>query len=274
MKSLNILDLFSGIGGMSLGFEAANYDDFDFNELPKDQKSKSDNFFKTIAFCEIDKNCHKVLNTHFKGVPIFDDVTKLKASDLKDSVDIITGGFPCQDLSFANAKRKGFDGARSSLFEHILRIANETQAKYILFENSDRLIYNREFFEIFTKRIKSYGFKYEAFIFQASDFGYPHQRRRLYIIAYTDKIRSIQTNPFFDKLAIKKPTNRTRRELGGLCSRISDLQKQGYKHARDCRDIRKDNGISERLVKLGMFGNSLIPAIPYAFAKVIKEIEK
>ena len=55
MKSLNILDLFSGIGGMSLGFEAANYDDFDFNELPKDQKSKSDNFFKTIAFCEIDK---------------------------------------------------------------------------------------------------------------------------------------------------------------------------------------------------------------------------
>ncbi|HEG3970485.1 TPA: DNA cytosine methyltransferase [Campylobacter fetus] len=103
---MQILDLFSGIGGFSLGFESANFKDYDFLRLPTKQESVNDGFFKTTAFCEIDINCHKVLKKHWADAPIFNDVTKITKDDLAPlgKIDIITGGFPCQDLSRAGKR--------------------------------------------------------------------------------------------------------------------------------------------------------------------------
>ena len=75
---LRLLDLFSGIGGFSLGLESTG-------------------FFKTIAFCEKDEFCKKVLNKHWSQIPIYDDIKTINAGQI--SADIVSGGFPCQPLS-------------------------------------------------------------------------------------------------------------------------------------------------------------------------------
>ena len=76
---LKVLDLFSGIGGFSLGLERTGG-------------------FETVAFCEIDPFCQKVLKKHWPDVPIYEDVRTL---DYEGTVDVITGGYPCQPFSFA-----------------------------------------------------------------------------------------------------------------------------------------------------------------------------
>ena len=91
MKKLKILDLFSGIGGFSLGLEATGG-------------------FETSAFCDIDPYCRKVLQQHWPNVPIFEDIKKLKGTDI-GTVDIITGGYPCQPFSVAG-KQKGVEDKR------------------------------------------------------------------------------------------------------------------------------------------------------------------
>lgn len=98
MAKLKVLDLFSGIGGFSLGLERTGG-------------------FETVAFCEIDKFCQRVLAKHWPGVEIHNDVTRLK---YRKDVDLVTAGFPCQDISFAGAGA-GLTGERSGLFWYIIR---------------------------------------------------------------------------------------------------------------------------------------------------------
>ena len=96
---MNVLDLFSGIGGFSLGLERAG--------------------MRTVAFCEIEAACHPVLAAQWPHVPIYSDVRKLTAAHLSAAgvvPDLIAGGFPCQDASFANIGGSGTSGARTGLY--------------------------------------------------------------------------------------------------------------------------------------------------------------
>lgn len=121
---LKMLDLFSGIGGFSL---AASWT----GEI------------ETVAFCEIEPYPQKVLQKNFPGVPIYDDVRELTAERLRadgiDRVDIITGGFPCQDVS-TNGHKVGFEGQRTSLFSEILRLLVSLRPKYAVMENVSGLL--------------------------------------------------------------------------------------------------------------------------------------
>src|SRR3954470_19482651 len=99
-EQMNVLDLFSGIGGFSLGLERAG--------------------MRTVAFCEIDPFCRTVLAKHWPAVPIFPDVTQLRGADV-GAVDVICGGFPCQDISVAG-RRAGIEGERSGLWSEYARI--------------------------------------------------------------------------------------------------------------------------------------------------------
>src|SRR5690349_15600857 len=104
MGGLKFLDLFSGIGGFSLGLERAGH--------------------KTVAFCEIDGYCRQVLKKHWPKVPRFGDIRKLKAGILYSSgiyPDAICGGFPCQDISVAG-KGAGIEGSRSGLWSEYARL--------------------------------------------------------------------------------------------------------------------------------------------------------
>ena len=295
---MNILDLFSGIGGFTIGFHAANYSEYDFRLHYKEQSHKSDGFFNTVAFCEIDELPQRVLKKQFPDIPIFQDVTKLKGDELPQ-VDIITGGFPCQDLSVAG-KKQGFDGKRSILFNEMLRIANETGAKYILFENSVELVRNRKYFSIFANRLWEVGFQFQAFVFSGIEFGYPYLRKRAYIIARRNEKPKSSKRDFFEpsELTIfekyrKQHNSHTKMDISSdgrftdYC-RMSEQDKQRATifrrrfrdrirrrdYAANCEFLRNVNGISEKLDRVGLLGNSLFPPIVYQFAMAIRAYEE
>lgn len=293
---MNILDLFSGIGGFTIGFHAANYPEYDFRLHYKEQSGKSDDFFKTVAFCEIDELPQKVLKKQFPDIPIFSDVTQLKGEELP-KIDIITGGFPCQDLSVAGL-RKGFDGKRSILFEEMLRLANETNAKYILFENSIELVRNRKYFSIFANRLRETGFQFQAFVFSGIEFGYPYLRKRAYIIAFSTEITQNKPDflkrqsPFLENYRYDKIPHTTNgifndggftdycrmseqdRERATIFRRRFRERIRRRNYAANCEFLRNVNGISEKLDRIGMLGNSLFPPIVYQFAMAIRAYEE
>lgn len=168
MEKLKVLDLFSGIGGFSLGLERAG--------------------METVAFCEIDEHCHKVLNKHWPDIPIHSDVKKLKGKNFKN-VDVICGGFPCQDISVAGQK-KGFkhDGkrTRSGLWEEFKRIIKEVEPRYAIIENVANLR-NIGLNQVI-KDLWSIGYGCEWHIISARSVGACHLRERLWIIAYPKDI--------------------------------------------------------------------------------------
>ena len=109
--------LFSGIGGFELGAKRAG--------------------IKTILNCEINPFCRKVLKKHFPETTQYTDITTLKNPPY---VDIISGGFPCQDISVANPKGDGLEGQRSGLWKEMFRIIYKTRPRYVLIENSPMLL--------------------------------------------------------------------------------------------------------------------------------------
>jgi DNA (cytosine-5)-methyltransferase 1 len=171
-SSVKVLDLFSGIGGFSLGLERAG--------------------METIAFCEFDEHAQKVLRKHWPDVPIHSDVRSLNGHDYRGTVDVVCGGFPCQDLSTAG-KRIGFDGERSSLYGEMLRVISECMPRYAIFENVTGLISGDKgrWFAKFLYDLAEIGFDAEWHCITASDLGAHHHRDRVWIIAYPSVQRSI-----------------------------------------------------------------------------------
>lgn len=155
---MRVLDLFSGIGGFSIGLERAG--------------------MKTVAFCEIDKFCQKVLRKHWPDVPIYDDVRTL---DYDGAVDVICGGFPCQDVSVAG-KRAGITGKRSGLWKYILRAICMVRPKYAIMENVDALR-KRGLSEV-VGGMAEVGYDTEWHSIPASRVGALHKRERLWIVGY------------------------------------------------------------------------------------------
>ena len=160
---MRMLDLFSGIGGFSLAAKWVWGDDLEI-----------------AGFCEIDKYCQKVLAKNFPGVPIHDDIKKLNGNDFKD-IDIITGGFPCQDISVAG-KGAGLEGSRSGLWFEMRRIISEVRPRYALIENVPMLTIRGGTRVI--ADLAEIGMDAEWQIIGADDVGAWHRRKRIWIVAY------------------------------------------------------------------------------------------
>ena len=165
---LSVLDLFSGIGGFSLGLEATGK-------------------FKTIGFCEKDKFCQKVLQKHWPDTPIYEDIKKLDGTKIK--ADVITGGFPCQSISIAG-KQKGKNDDRF-LFPEMLRVIKETQARWIIGENVQNLlnISNGEILQGIHNDLETIGYEVQTFNISASSQGAWHKRSRVWIVAANTNTR-------------------------------------------------------------------------------------
>jgi len=158
---LTVLDLFSGIGGFSLGLEKTGG-------------------FQTIEFCEIEPFCRKVLNKHWPGVPIHDDIRTL--SRPRGYADVICGGFPCQDLSYAG-KGAGINaGTRSGLWADYARIIGEVRPRYVIVENVSALL-TRGLDRVLGD-LAQIGYDAEWHSIPASAVGAPHRRDRIWIVAY------------------------------------------------------------------------------------------
>jgi DNA (cytosine-5)-methyltransferase 1 len=162
---LKLLDLFSGIGGFSLGLESTGY-------------------FKTIAFVEKDKFCQQVLQKNFKDTPIESEVRNVKGE--RYAADIITGGFPCQPFSVAG-KRRGTDDDRY-LWDETIRIIRECKPRWFIGENVEGII-NIQGGVVLRQvqdDLEKEGFQVQCLVIPASGIGAWHQRKRVWIIAYSN----------------------------------------------------------------------------------------
>ena len=170
---LKVLDLFSGIGGFSLGLESTGN-------------------FKTIGFVEKDKFCQKVLKKNFKNIPIIKDIRDVKGSEFK--ADVITGGFPCQSISIAG-KQKGKDDDRF-LFPEMLRVIKEVKPRWIIGENVSNLINisNGTILKEIIEGLEAENFEVQCFSISASSQGAWHKRERIWIVANSNNRLSVGEN--------------------------------------------------------------------------------
>jgi len=282
---LRHLDLFSGIGGFSLGLERTGG-------------------FQTVAFCDSDKKTHLVLKKHWPNVPIFDDVSTLKGKDL-GTVEIITGGFPCQDLSVAG-KGAGLAGARSGLWWQFHRLIEETQPKYVIAENV-AVLRSRGLDQVL-RSFHQIGYDAEWHCIPASAVGAPHQRDRIWIVAYPngdDRRSGSSAEPHQRQAWMESRRSGERfseREteqalaysesvgLEGFGIRtIGTEQKESLPTRSSCivRAINKSDfwevepqlgrvadGIPNRVDRLKQLGNSLVPQIPELIGYAILQKEQ
>ena len=135
---------------------------------------------RTVAFCEIQPWCREILARHWPGVPIFDDVRTIKGEAV-GPVDVICGGFPCQDISSAGP-RIGIDGERSGLWSEYARIIGELRPSYVIVENvADLLV--RGIHRVLGD-LAALGYDAEWHCIPAAAVGADHWRDRVWIIAY------------------------------------------------------------------------------------------
>ena len=165
---LKLLDLFSGIGGFSLGLESTGY-------------------FETIAFVEKDKFCQQVLKKNFKNIPIESEVRNIKGD--RYAADIITGGFPCQPFSVAG-KRRGTDDDRY-LWDETIRIIRECKPRWFIGENVEGIINIQEGMVLRQVQddLEKEGFQVQCLVIPASGIGAWHQRKRVWIVAHSNSNR-------------------------------------------------------------------------------------
>ena len=160
-----VLDLFSGIGGFSLGMEKTGG-------------------FETVAFCEIEPFCHKVLKKHWQDVPIYNDIKELTYEKMQaDGIEptVITGGFPCQDISVAG-EQKGIIGERSSLWSEYARLIEDVQPTWAIIENVPTL--RSKGLALVLQNLSEIGYNAEWHCIPCSTVGGLHRRDRIWIIAY------------------------------------------------------------------------------------------
>lgn len=157
---MNVGSLFSGIGGFDLGFERAG--------------------MRTSWFCEQDDYCTRVLNRHWPGTPVYPDVTKLTAGQV-EPVDLLCGGFPCQDISTAG-RGAGIRGERSGLWSEFARLIGELEPRWVVVENVSALLGRG--LSVVCADLSALGYDAEWDCIPASAVGAPHQRDRIWIVAY------------------------------------------------------------------------------------------
>jgi len=164
---MRVLDLFAGVGGFSLGLEQTGG-------------------FKTAAFCEIDPHARLVLQKHWPNIPIFEDVSTLTKDQINAQIDVITGGFPCQDISSAG-RGAGLAGERSGLWFQYHRLIKEIRPRYAIIENVSALR-GRGLDQVLWS-LAEIGYDAEWHCIPASAVGAPHRRDRIWIIAYPNSQR-------------------------------------------------------------------------------------
>jgi DNA (cytosine-5)-methyltransferase 1 len=238
---MRVLDLFSGIGAFSLGLERAG--------------------MQTVAFCEIDPYCRRVLAKHWPEVPQYDDVRSLTAGRLRAdgiSVDVICGGFPCQDISRAGTGH-GLDGERSGLWSEFARLIRELRPRYALVENVAALL-DGELGTVL-RDLAEIGFDAEWSVVSACALGAPHMRQRVFVVAYPDSVDGrpgVRDTASQSRRAIQA-IHHLARSRAGWSARLEDPSEL----------YRGADGLANGLDRNRAIGNSLVPAASEMIGRAI-----
>ncbi|GHV31558.1 hypothetical protein FACS1894177_06420 [Bacteroidia bacterium] len=223
--------LFSGRGGFEIGAKACG--------------------IETEWMCEIDNFLRHKLRKISPNAKKYTDVKNIR--NLK-AVDIISAGFPCQDISISNQTgKRGIKGHRSGLWTEVCRITNEVKPRYLVLENSPELLKNG--FEYVLRDLSAIGYDAEWDCWRAEDFGYPHNRLRLYVIAYPSKVgwrfRHVLQPPGTFELSQKWiPTQAYLRWVA--------CRSNGY---RGIESIQRGDVVPNFRREISAFGNAVMPVI-------------
>ena len=236
MGLMRVLDLFSGIGGFSLGLERAG--------------------MQTVAFCEIEPYPRAVLRKHWPNVPCYDDIRTLTADRLRaDGIvsDVICGGFPCQDISVAGGGAGINEDTRSGLWSEYARLVGEIRPKFIIVENVSALL-GRGLDRVL-RDLAQIGYDAEWHCIPASALGAPHRRDRIWIVAYPGST------------GLERQWNissRIEQELRDACDNRGWLSEPNVG--------RVANGVPSRSHRLKCLGNAVIPQIPEIIGRAIMSV--
>ena len=289
-QKLKVLDVFSGIGGFSLGLERAGG-------------------FETKAFCEVDTYCQKVLNKHWPNVQVFPDIRSLTHKNIDFKPDLICGGFPCQDISYAG-KGQGLKGPRSRLWSEFRRLIEETKPTWVIAENVAALR-TRGLGDVL-RDLDALGYVGEWHCIPASAAGAPHRRDRIWIIArdvrHADSVRQRVGGVDAGCAAgggAPAPAGSLHAGDAGGCPDVADTsgargsprvpapghRQEGHaevaEYLRDRLDGRPRSspwapepdvgrvadGIPNRVDRLKTLGNAVVPQIPELIGRAIMELE-
>lgn len=227
-----VLDLFSGIGGFALAFEAAG--------------------FETHAFAEIEPYPCKILAQHWPEVPNLGDVRGINGEDYRGTVDVVCGGFPCQDISPAG-KGAGLDGAKSGLWFEMLRIIRGARPDFCLIENSSVLRVRGA--DVVLEGLEEAGYAARPFVVGAGNACAPHRRARAWVVAYAKGIGRGRAGMPWTGQPVKS------KRLGANMVRPWAFEPRPWGVAY---------GIPAGVHRNRAVGNSIVPAVAYPFACWIK----
>lgn len=218
MSKLRVIDLFAGIAGFSLGLHRAGG-------------------FETVKFCEMKPHAQRVLAKNFPGVPCHDDVTTY---DFKPGeADVITAGFPCQDISFAG-DGAGLAGARSGLYREVIRALRVVRPLYAILENVAALLSRG--LDVVLGDMAEIGYDAEWHCIPASAVGAPHRRDRIWIVAHPE---CEQGSERYDADVLGRRSGETKQTgLGGSSTLSGYLERAMANTASERRDetgqLRRD----------------------------------
>ena len=206
------VSLFAGVGGFDLALERNGY--------------------KVVSAAEIDKHAHGILSQRFPHSHIYDDVRKVSGDGLRadgfiSEGGIITGGFPCQDLSVAG-KRAGLAGARSGLFYEIARIADESKAEWLVLENVPGLLSSQRGADMgaVVGTLVDLGYGVAWRVLDAQHFGVPQRRRRVFIVARRAGDPTSAAKVLFERQSLRgdsSTSRKTRQETAGAVGDSSEV---------------------------------------------------
>ncbi len=272
------LDLFSGIGGFALAASRV----WDNHEV--------------VSFCDIEPFAQKVLKKHWPDVPCHDDIKTMKGTDYAN-IDLLTGGFPCQDLSQAG-RMEGLDGARSSLWFEMLRVIGGVKPRWIVIENVPNLA--KLGLDRVLAGLAHIGYDAEWQNISAASIGAPHIRNRLWIVAYpqhpdTNQPRSYreevnqlgeielqhQQERFFGSMGedVAYPKHdrdvRRHRELGAVKGEVRNIRGSKKNGGREWWLTepsvgRVAHGVRNRVDRLKGLGNAIVPQVAEMIFRAIK----
>lgn len=255
------LSLFSGIGGGDLAAEWAG--------------------IEPVAFCEQDLFCQKILKKHWPDVPIFDDVRDIRGDQFGD-IDIVYGGFPCQDVSVVG-KRAGFvdsDGevTRSGLWAEMHRIIREAEPRWVVAENVRGLLSIPSAdgrkgggFGVVLRDLDELGYNVGWCVYGASEIGAMHQRERVFIIAHSTSKRRAS-------VAKEQKNGRSYQHIEGSTAWGYDKGYLPFNRERllsyaSSGIVRNDDGLPDALDRIRALGNAIVPQQAYPIFKAIVEAD-
>lgn len=270
-RVIPLLDVFSGIGGFSLGLERTGG-------------------FRTIGFCEIDPFCRRILAKHWPGVPIFPDIRELSAGTWRaiglEPPGAICGGFPCQDISAAG-RGAGIDGPRSGLWREMARLVGEFRPGAVFVENVPAL--RARGLGRVLGDLAALGYDAEWHCIPAGALGAPHRRDRAWILAYPHSLarrergtdhaeegprggHADRGGKCADGVAHAGGARLSPPEREALCSpgrwqkRRAASERSGW--APESGLVRMAHGVPDRVDRITALGNAIVPQVAEALGRM------